>query len=170
MDFEQMLRVRLPKGSRTTNSAQMPSPLPRRPSHALRTIILSKRKSRRTLTKITRLHLNNSGGRVASAHLAESLLSEAEGVEGLVVGGFVPPEPLPDAGHVPGEQLLHVRDVVQVLRQRVVHVDADNLKYLGRVCCRRDPRAGKTAYRTNERERQIDYVSRRQNKDSSSAC
>ena len=62
-----------------------------------------------------------------STHLAQCLLSEAEGVEGLVVGGLVPPEPLPDAGHVSGEKLLNVPDVVQVLGQRVVHVDADHL-------------------------------------------
>lgn len=61
------------------------------------------------------------------SYLVQRLLVEAEGVEGLVVRGLVPPEPLPNAGDVPRENLLHVRDVVQVLRQGVIHVDGNHL-------------------------------------------
>lgn len=60
-------------------------------------------------------------------HLAQGLLPEAEFVKGLVIGGLVPPEPLPDAGHVPREKLLNISDVVQVLRQRVINIDSDHL-------------------------------------------
>lgn len=63
----------------------------------------------------------------ASTHLAQCLLPEAELVQGLVIGGLVPPEPLPDTGHVPRKKLLNILDVVQVLGQRVVFVDSDHL-------------------------------------------
>ena len=55
----------------------------------------------------------------------EVLLVEAESVEGLVVGGLVPPEPLPDA-------ILHgvgdVADVVVLLGEVVVGGDGDDLR------------------------------------------
>lgn len=64
-----------------------------------------------------------------SAHLTQSLAIEPKAVERLVVRRLVPPEPLPDTRHVAGKLLLHVSDVIELLRQRVIHVDGDHLRH-----------------------------------------
>ena len=59
--------------------------------------------------------------------LVQRLLVEAEGVDGLVVGGLVPAEPLADAADDARALRLDVADVVQLGRELVVLADRDDL-------------------------------------------
>ena len=61
-------------------------------------------------------------------YLAQRFFSKTEVVERLVIGRLVPPEPLPNARHVPWAHLLHVLDIVEFLGQRVVHINGDHLR------------------------------------------
>mmetsp|Transcript_58851 Transcript_58851/g.127742 ORF Transcript_58851/g.127742 Transcript_58851/m.127742 type:complete len:285 (+) Transcript_58851:280-1134(+) len=59
--------------------------------------------------------------------LVQRLLVEAEGIDGLVVGGLVPAEPLADAADDARALRLDVADVVQLGRELVVLADRDDL-------------------------------------------
>mmetsp|Transcript_52621 Transcript_52621/g.152995 ORF Transcript_52621/g.152995 Transcript_52621/m.152995 type:complete len:241 (-) Transcript_52621:108-830(-) len=57
----------------------------------------------------------------------QGTLLVAKGVEGLLVGGLVPAQPLADPAHDSGALGLHVGDVAQFRRQRIVFMNAYDL-------------------------------------------
>lgn len=52
-------------------------------------------------------------------HLAQRLLPEAEVVKRLVIRCLIPPEPLPDPGHVTRANLFHILNIIEFFGQWV---------------------------------------------------
>lgn len=64
----------------------------------------------------------------ANFHLAQCLLPKAEVVERFVIRCLIPPEPLPDSGHVTWAKLFHILDIIEFLRQWVGQINSNYLE------------------------------------------
>ncbi len=58
---------------------------------------------------------------------AQSFFAVAESVDGLVVGGLVPAEPFADAGDSARVHLVHVVNIVDLVREGIFSIDGNEL-------------------------------------------